>query len=64
MKNISIAPGSTEVANLAIDLFGSARVNPGNWTTPVCVVDLNDEEVSFAKEFFAEYRVRETPFSC
>ncbi len=66
MANISIAPGDMGVVRLAIDLFGVGRVNPGTWLTPVWVTDLTSDEVSFAKEFFAEYglRVLETPYAC
>ena len=57
MKNIRLVPGSMGVAAHAVDLFGAERVNPGSWTTPVWVTNLSDDEVMFAKEFFAEYNI-------
>lgn len=55
MKTIRISPGCMGVLNLAIDLFGIERVDPGSFATPVWVRDLEEEDVAFAKEFFAEF---------
>lgn len=55
MPTIRISPGCMGVLNLAIDLFGIERVDPGSFATPVWVRDLEEEEVEFAREFFAEF---------
>lgn len=57
MPNLRLTPGSMGVVGHAVDLFGIGKVNPGDWTTPVYLINLTDEEARFAKEFFAEYGV-------
>jgi len=53
--DIEITPGTMDVCQLAIDLFGVERIVPSGWLTPVHVKDLTAEEVGFAKNFFAEF---------
>lgn len=55
MFKVEISPGCMGGVKHAIDLFGSERVLPGDWTTPFWIIDLSDEEVDFAKEFFGEH---------
>lgn len=53
--DILIAPGTMDIVQLAIDLFGVNRIVPSGWMTPVHVRDCSDEEIAFAKEFFSEF---------
>jgi hypothetical protein len=54
MANVyAILPGSMGAAQLAIDLFGSDRVNPGSWMSPV-YAEIELEELQAATELLAE----------
>lgn len=52
--NIKIFSTDTRIAIFAVDLFGSERVSSGDGTMPIFVSDLDQKEVDFAEEFFAE----------
>ncbi len=60
MVRIMLTPGSMGIVKQAIDLFGIERVEPGHWMSPVWVNDLSEDEIKFAKEFFAELKIEVT----
>lgn len=52
MTHINIYPaGMREVAH-AIDLFGVDRVKAHVWPKPVYIINLTEDEFTFAVEFF------------
>ena len=58
--SIVIAPGSTRIAILALDLFGRDRTDVGTWASPVEIRNLTKDEIDFASEFFSLHEVTTT----
>jgi len=50
--NIIVCPGSNNIAKEAIDLFGSSRVVIGGFREPIHLTNLNEDEATFAQEYF------------